>query len=76
MVSTVIPYQFAYMVACIVQLVTCTRALIALQAMVQLLSPLMVAFVFSNALIAFAAPERFLELQPFNSNPNALRPPY
>ena len=29
MVSTVIPYQFAYMVACIVQLATCVRALSA-----------------------------------------------
>ena len=27
MVSTVIPYQFAYVVACIVQIATCTRAL-------------------------------------------------
>ena len=27
MVSTIIPYQFAYMVACIAQLATCTRAL-------------------------------------------------
>ncbi|MCJ1434984.1 GPI inositol deacylase [Xylographa pallens] len=27
MVSTIIPYQFAYMVACIVQIATCTRAL-------------------------------------------------
>ena len=27
LVSTVVPYQFAYLVACIVQLATCTRAL-------------------------------------------------
>ena len=27
LVSTLIPYQFAYMVACIVQIATCTRAL-------------------------------------------------
>ena len=27
LVSTIIPYQFAYMVACIVQIATCTRAL-------------------------------------------------
>lgn len=26
LVSTVIPYQFAYMVACIIQLATCVRA--------------------------------------------------
>lgn len=26
LVSTVIPYQFAYLVACIVQLATCVRA--------------------------------------------------
>lgn len=27
LVSTFIPYQFAYLVACLVQLATCTRAL-------------------------------------------------
>ena len=31
MISTVIPYQFAYIVACMVQLITNTRALRAAQ---------------------------------------------
>jgi glycosylphosphatidylinositol deacylase len=40
MVSTIIPYQFAYMVACIAQIATCTRALrVALDTVSVLLLP-------------------------------------
>ena len=39
LVSTVVPYQFAYLVACIVQLATCTRALRLARETVGTLSP-------------------------------------
>ena len=38
LVSTVVPYQFAYLVACIVQLATCTRALRLVRETVSILS--------------------------------------
>lgn len=39
LVSTVVPYQFAYLVACIVQLATCTRALRLVRETVSIPSP-------------------------------------
>ncbi len=38
LVSTVVPYQFAYLVACLIQLATCTRALRLVGETVSLLS--------------------------------------
>ena len=73
MVATIIPYQFAYLVLCIVQLATCVRAL-RLAWDTVCIPPAIFEHALLTQYTAFTIQRQFLQLHPFPSLTHALDP--
>jgi hypothetical protein len=77
LVSTIIPYQFAYMVACIVQLATTVRSQWHAKETVRSVPsiPTSKGQTLSNTLAEINLPPQLQQLRPLHTNSDALDPP-